>query len=37
MQNIEQFVSERQEIMLLQTFKSYLLTFPQKKDAVSQL
>ena len=36
MQNIEQFVMERQEIKPLQTCESYFLTFP-KKYAVSQL
>ena len=35
MQNIEQFVRERQEIKLLQTCKSYFLTFPKKICGVS--
>ena len=36
MQNIEQFVNERQEIKPLQTCESYFFTF-QKKNAASQL
>ena len=35
MQNIEQFVRERQEIKPLQTCESYFLTFPQKICGVS--
>ena len=31
MQNIEQFVKERQEIKPLQTCESYFLTFQKKK------
>ena len=35
MQNIEQFVRERQEIKPLQTCESYFLTFPKKICGVS--
>ena len=35
MQNIEQFVRERQEIKPLQTCESYFLTFPKKICVVS--
>ena len=35
MQNIEQFVKERQEIKPLQTCESYFLTFPKKICGVS--
>ena len=35
MQNIEQFVKERQEIKPLQTCESYFLTFQKKKCGVS--
>ena len=35
MQNIEQFVKERQEIKPLQTCESYFLTFPKKIWGVS--
>ena len=35
MQNIEQFVKERQEIKPLQTCESYFFTFPKKICCVS--
>ena len=35
MQNIEQFVRERQEIKPLQICESYFLTFPKKRCGVS--
>ena len=35
MQNIEQFVKERQEITPLQTCECYFLTFPKKICGVS--